>query len=322
MTSRRAALLLGAGVVASLVTACSSYAPAADPTHVASPPPSTTFTNRQLTVRETRRLVVLADLPPARTPMFEPPHVLGPQTGPSGKSRVDTERFWRVRMGIADARRWIADHPPTGLRASGTSSGVTLGSPTVYGYEYSDEDSAAWTHARLQIAVVSAGRGLTFWRLDAFALWLDSTPVRVPRGGPRLDVTVQSGCPATDDGAVSVAPSDLDKSLLPGGRPAEALVCRYSGSGELASHTRLLAAAAAQLAALAARVEFAHVDNQVIHCPLDDGSHLAIAFRYPDGEIGALWYRASGCPAVDNGNVFAGVGPGADALFAALAKLR
>jgi hypothetical protein len=133
---------------------------------------------------------------------------------------------------------------------------------------------------------------------------------------------VQSGCPGDDRGAISVPPSGRDDTLLPSGRPAEALICRYSGDGALTSHTRLLAAGAAQLAATAAQVGFGHVDDQVIHCPMDDGTHLAIAFRYPDGELGALWYRASGCPAIDNGTVFVGAGPGSDALFAALAKLR
>jgi hypothetical protein len=314
--------VLVAGVVASVITACSSSGPPTDPARNAASP-SPTFTNRQLTVRETRRLVVLTELPPARSPLFTAPGSLPRRlAGPSGRSLVDTTRFWRVNMGIADARRWIADHPPTGLRATGTSRRVRLGLPTAYGYEYADEDSGAWTRAALQIAVVSAGRGVTFWRLDAVALWLDSAPVRVPPGGPRLAVTPESGCPATDGGAVSVAPSDLDDALLPSGRPTDALVCRYSGVGELTSRSRLSPAVAAQLAALAAEVRFAHVDNQVIHCPLDNGSRLAIAFGYPDGEVGSLWYRASGCPAVDNGNVFAGVGPGTDALLAALAKLR
>jgi hypothetical protein len=323
VTRRRVALLLLGGVVAPLVSACSSYAPQPAPGHVSKAPPAVTFTNRQITIRETRRLVVLPDLPPDRSPMFEPPHLLvRPQSTLSGGSLADTTRFWRVRMGIADARQWIADHPPTGLTASGTSSGVMSGSPTVYGYQYADEDSDAWTRASLQIAVVSAGPGLTFWRLDAMALWLDSKPLRVPPDGARLAVTVESGCPVTDHQAVSVAPSHLETALLPAGRPAEALVCRYAGDGTLTSHTRLLAAAAAELAALAGNVSFGHVDNQVIHCPIDTGAHIVIAFRYPDGEIGTLWYRASGCPAVDNGTVFAGVGTASDALFAALAKLR
>ena len=308
--------------MASVITACSSSGPPSDPARTGASA-STTFTNRELTVRETRRLVVLADLPPVRSPMFTAPESLPrPLAGPTGRSLVDTTRFWRVSMGIADAREWIADHPPTGLRPSGTSSGVRSGSPTVHGYEYADEDSDAWTRASLQIAVVSAGRGVTLWRLDAVALWLDNAPARVPAGGPRLTLTAESGCPATDGGAVSVAPSDLDDSLLPSGRPTDGLVCRYSGIGELTSHTRLSGSAAAQLAVLAAEARFAHVDNQVIHCPLDNGSRLAIAFGYPDGETGALWYRATGCPAVDNGNVFAGVGAGTDALLAVLAKLR
>jgi hypothetical protein len=314
--------VLVAGAVASFVSACSSSGPAPDPAHAAASP-STTFTNRELTVRETRRLVVLAELPPVRSPIFTAPNSLPrPLAGPSGRSLVDTTRFWRVRMGIAGARQWIADHPPTGLVESGTSAGVRSGSPTVYGYQYADDDSDAWTRASLQIAVVSAGRGVTLWRLDAVALWLDSAPARVPAGGPRLAVTAESGCPATDGGAVSVAPSDLDDALLPSGRPSEGLVCRYSGIGDLTSHTRLSPSAAAGLAVLAAEVRLAHVDDQVMHCPLDNGSRLAIAFGYPDDETGALWYRASGCPAVDNGNVFAGVGAATDALLAALAKLR
>jgi hypothetical protein len=320
--TRRCALALIAAVVATVITACSSSGPPTDPAHNGASP-SPTFTNRQLTVRETRRLVVLAELPPMRSPLFTAPDSLRrPLVGPSGRSLVDTTRFWRVRMGIVNARRWIADHPPMGLRASGTSRRVQSGAPTAYGYQYADEDSGAWTRATLQLAVVPAGPGVTFWRLDAVALWLDNAPVRVPAGGPRLTLTPESGCPATDGRAVSVAPSDLDDALLPSGRPTEGLVCRYSGIGELTSHTPLSSSVAAQLAVLAAQVRFAHVDNQVIRCPLDNGSRVAVAFGYPDGESGALWYRSSGCPAVDNGTVFAGVGSGTDALLAALAKLR
>jgi hypothetical protein len=321
---RAAALALTAGLAAGLLTGCNSASPAA-PAPSAAPllPQSARFTNRDLAVREIRRLVVLPHLPPARNPLFAAPdNLLAPQSVPSGGSLVDTKRFWRVRMGIADARRWIAAHPPTGLRAAGTSSGVMFGAPTVYGFHYADEDSAAWTSASLQIAVVAGPPGVTYWRVDAMAVWLDSMPARVPAGGHRLSFTVESGCPSSDGGAVSVPPSDLRNALLPSGRPAEALVCRYSGAGTLTSHTRLLAPAAGRLADLAGEVTFGHVDRQVINCPMDGGSHLAIGFGYPDGQIGALWYRASGCPAVDNGTVFAGVGPGSTALLAALARLR
>lgn len=267
--------------------------------------------------------MVLPDLPPARTPMFTAPdNLFEPLTVPSGTSLLDAHRFWRVHIGVTAARQWVAGHPPTGLRPDGTSSGVMFGSPTVYGYRYTEQDSAAWTGANLQIAIVSGGHDTTLWRVDAMALWLDDRPARVPAGGRRLTFTVQSGCPAADHGAVSVPPSGRDHRLLPTGRPAEALICRYSGAGALTSHVRLLGRGAGQLADLATRVEFGHVDDRVIRCPMDDGSHVAIAFRYPDGDNGSLWYRASGCPAIDNGTVFVGVGPGSHALFAALAKLR
>src|SRR5262249_28052190 len=124
---RRAALVTLAAGLIGLVAACDSAAPATPPTThpAATPPPSTIFSNRDLPLRDGRRPVVLADLPPARAPKFRAPdNLLTPQSVPSGGSLVGTKRFWRVRMGINDARRWIADHPPVGLHPAGTFSGV------------------------------------------------------------------------------------------------------------------------------------------------------------------------------------------------------
>jgi hypothetical protein len=66
-------------------------------------------------------------------------------------------------------------------------------------------------------------------------VWLDPTPVVDNAPGPRLRVTVDGGCPASDSGKVGVSNpgADLTTSLVPRARPGGALVCTFGPGTEV-----------------------------------------------------------------------------------------
>ena len=269
--------------------------------------------NRQLTTAETIRLVGLIKLPPGSSATsVQPSSLTMPAIGRSASSSlIDTVRYWRIPLPYPQAVSWMARYPPAGLPL-GATSGPTRSAKQFSGYLFEEPASSAWEQASLQIGVAPSSSGSTVWRADGLALWLDPRPAPDTVTGPRLHVTVAAGCPSSDRGAtdVSNAATGLTASLLPPGSQSAALVCVYSGSNgnafALTAHRLLSATEAGDLARLARAVSLAHVDNEVISCPLDDGGTTVLVFSYPNESDIGLWLTPGGCGFLSNGVIVAG----------------
>jgi hypothetical protein len=103
--------------------------------------------------------------------------------------------------------------------------------------------------------------------------------------------------------------ADLARSLVPAGRPAAGLECRYYGMNghpfRLRSQQRLTAAAR-RVAASMARVPLSHVLGGVMSCPMDDESAELIALSYPGQPDVDLWVWLNGCGGISNGYIVSG----------------
>lgn len=256
-------------------------------------------------------MLSLAKVPPGAVELTAAPSAWdGPVMGTSGTSSfIDHARYWRVSMSFTAVAAWLKAHPPTGLTSGGSESGSTHGVTDSVGYSYSGPDSDAWVEAQYEIGVVSDGPAASEIRADGVADWLDPVPQRDSASGNRLRVTIAGGCPTSDSGyhGVDNAGSDLDSALLPDAQPTAGLICLYDGlNGNqfgLVATKSLDGAAAAKLATEVSKIPLSHLDDVVMHCPMDDGAAAVLVFSYPGRADVDLWYGRNGCTFVANGHI-------------------
>ena len=261
---------------------------------------------------EAARLLALAQVPPGATELVSAQAALsGPYIGtPATSSLIDHARYWRVSMSFADALAWVKAHPPSGLVYAGTGSGSGPGEQSG-GYSYEAPDSPAWIGAEMQIGVESVSADVSDIRADGMTEWLDPVPVQDTATGPRMRVTVASGCPATDADDVGVHNdgTDLHTALLPPATPTGGLLCQYGGMNGnpfgLIKPTTLDATAAQQLAAAVNTSSLSHLDNVTTTCPAGDASLTVFAFAYPGRADVDVWYARTGCQWISNGYITA-----------------
>ena len=276
---------------------------------------ATAASNKSAADAEASRLLMLAQVPPGAIEIAVAPAALsGPIMGtPATTSLIDHARYWQVAMSFADALAWVKSHPPNTLASGGSMSGSGPDGQSG-GYSYQVPDSPGWTQAQLEVGVASAAAGISDIRADGVALWLDPVPLQDNAPGPRMRVTVAGGCPATDAGAVGVRNSapDLATMLLPLAAPTGGLMCEYAGLNGirfgLIKSTKLDADAAAQLASSVSSSPLSHLDNEEVHCPMDDASVTVLVFSYPGRADVDLWYARNGCQYVSNGYISASTG--------------
>jgi hypothetical protein len=177
------------------------------------------------------------------------------------------------------------------------------------GYSYQVPDSPGWTQAQLEVGVASASAGVSDIRADGVAEWFDPVPFEDNASGPRMRVTVAGRCAATDAGAVGVrnTGTDLSATLLPAAAPTGGLLCEYAGlNGKrfgLIKSTALDANAVARLASGVSSSSLSHLDNAVMHCPMDDASVTVLVFSYAGRADVDVWYARTGCQSVSNGYI-------------------
>jgi hypothetical protein len=51
-----------------------------------------------------------------------------------------------------------------------------------------------------------------------------------------------------------------------------------------------------------------HLDNEVVHCPMDDASAAVLVFSYAGRADVDVWYARNGCQYVSNGYIAASTG--------------
>jgi hypothetical protein len=287
-----------------------------------SPLPSTSATaptvadNKRAAEQEAKRLLTLMRVPAGATALdAAPPSLPGPSMGPpTTDSLASDARFWRVNLAFADALAWVRAHPPAGLNQF---SSYTAGrAPELSsGYGYDEPDSNAWMNARLEVAVAPLTAHASAIRADGLVIWLTPTPVPDTATGPRMRLTVPSGCPASDADMVGVESprTDLADRMVPAADPTGGLVCRYNGLNgtrfALGGSTRLDRVAATRVAQALARLRLSHMAGTLIRpCPMDDGSVIVLALSYAGQPDVAVWFRSRGCQWVSNGAITAEAG--------------
>jgi hypothetical protein len=281
----------------------------------ATPPVVDAAANKAATVAEAGRLLKLALVPPGAvatrtTPSSSSGLLADPAVGvPGTGSLVDLPRMWQVNMSFDQTNAWLTAHPPAGLRVF--ESAGPGGEPRIAGNGYQAADSPAWVNAELELSTAELTATSTLIRADGEAIWLDPEPLRDTLPGQRLRLTVRGGCPADDKRMVGVrnSGSDLKAALLPAAAPTAALICRYVGANgdsfALSRTTHLDQVQAAQLADEARQIRLSHVDDEVRHCPFDDGKATVIALSYPGRPDVDLWDNTNGCTSVTNGFIVA-----------------
>ena len=258
------------------------------------------------------RLLALARVPPGATEIASPPADLsGPALGtPATSSLIDHARYWQVPMSFVATLAWVKAHPPAGLTNLGSSSGSGPGEQSA-GYSYGASDSPTATGGSFEIGVASVSADVSDIRADGVTEWLDPVPLRDDAPGPRMRVTVASGCPSTDanDAGVTNDATDLNTKLLPSAATTAGLVCEYAGlNGKpfgLIKSTTLNGTAAAQLAAAITGSSLSHLDNITTSCPMDDGSVTVLVLTYAGRADVDVWYARTGCQWLANGYIAA-----------------
>jgi hypothetical protein len=125
--------------------------------------------------------------------------------------------------------------------------------------------------------------------------------------GPRVRVTLKSGCPhattAYEDVAI-VADPQSRHALLPTATPTAGLVCHYRQDGGLTATHALDATDAASLATVVAGIDLTP-DTFVHNCVADMGLANIVVLSYSSQPDVDLWWHASGCQTLDNGVIVA-----------------
>jgi hypothetical protein len=261
-------------------------------------------------------LLTLVPVPAHAVQLLAAPRSLStPAMGtPAVSSLVDKVRSWRLAMPVGRAIAWIGTHHPPGLKQDGSSHSWGPHVDAVTGYGYAGPSNPAWQSANLEIEVAAAANGTSVMRADAVMVWLDPVPVRDNATGPRMRVTVASGCPKSAAGYSDITNqgTDLARRLLPAGKPTAGLECTYYGLNgprwQLRKQVHLTAAAAQRLASTMSRVSVSHVLGGRVNCPLGDDSVEIIALSYPRRPDVDLWISLGGCSTVRNGIIVANEG--------------
>jgi hypothetical protein len=299
------AAIAGCGAAASAPTGFASEAPIGIASHG-----PTAAGNRTATVAEVKRLLALAPLPPGAAPTSLRPKALGgPALGtPASTSLVDRTRYFLVDETYQRAYAFAKAHRPAGLELAGTGSSSTRGVVDEEGIGWSEPDRRYAVQLETTVGVAPTDHGSeTVLRADGAGQWLDPRPVRDTTSGPRLRVTLASGCPSRGRDVRNQG-SDLKHRLLPEARPTAALVCQYDGGNRrphfgLARSVRLAAGQATKLQARFARLKIPHVDGGVYHCPAGDGTADLVVFSYRSRQDVDLYAEVNGCADVRNGDI-------------------
>jgi hypothetical protein len=289
--------------------------------------------NRKQAEVEARRLLGLAQIPPAAVALDSAPAALPVRAmGEDGvETVVDLARYWRLPMSFRAAQDYLEQHPPAGLTQWGGSA--EHGTPTamVDGYGWADVDSAS--HGDLEFGLASIGDASTagtasYLRVDARAEWLDPHPLADVETGPRMRLDAGNRCPADDRWMVGVRNDgpDFDRNLVPPATPNAGLLCYYAGlNGKrfgLLVQRVLPAQDAARVADAARRVELAHLDGGTYNCPMDDGSVTVLMLEYPHRAAANLWLKVRGCAFASNGHIRAPGSSTPAALIDAVDELK
>jgi hypothetical protein len=277
---------------------------------------STAARNRAATQRETDRLLALAPLPMGASPTTQfQARLSGPAMGtPGTSSLIDTHRFWKTSTAYAATYAFIKSRRPNGLELSGTAGGSGGGAGASEGVAWDEPDRSYATGLELEVSVTAVPGG-TLIRGDGLGQWIDPRPAKDAATGPRLHVTIATGCPQHDADATAVGNpgANLTDALLPAATPTGGLICLYGGLNAavrfgLTGSVRLTALAAARLAGQVSRLPVGHTDGGEMSCPMDDGSFDVIVFSYPSQPDVDLAFMASGCQSIANGFIRVGQG--------------
>ncbi len=269
--------------------------------------------NRELAKKQAVWLLSKVPLPRGAARLKKAPSSLsGPAMGtPDVGTLIDTARSWRVAMPFTKMAAWLAGHRPRGLPRVGSMTMTDKGQVVMVGYGYGGRSSRAWQSSELDIGVAPAGPKASVMRADGVVVYLDPRPIPDNAKGPRLRVTLASGCPRSDEGFVGVRNHGpgLRVHLLPLGRPTAGLICRYYGLNTKPWHLHrviwMRAASARRLARSLQRIPLSHTDGGIIDCPFDDESAEVIALVYPHRGTIDLFETLNGCQTVANGFIVA-----------------
>jgi hypothetical protein len=152
------------------------------------------------------------------------------------------------------------------------------------------------------------------------------TPWQLSRS-PQLILHVSAGCPASlahYDDVVNAFPGP---PLVPQAAPFRGLVCWYNDGnkpdrGSLGRQVRLSSREAGVLATAVRKLSL-RAPTGTFSCPADSGTVALIGFSYASRHDVALWYSASGCQTLDNGQLgsFEGANPSFGEFEAAMSEL-
>lgn len=239
---------------------------------------------------------------------------IGPPLRPGYPNFLYTTKWWTVPLSYEGAVAWVQSHPPSGL-VLGTQ-GATGNQLSLLTY-VDRHDSRAYKLATLMISFSPIGENLTGIRADGTAVWLTSQPAPDTRTGPRIRVTITSGCPTRLDSYADITnptSKDLTRDLLPRANPTAALRCLYRdkkvGSTftyepELINTRSLDASEAKQLAQTINALQLGSPGSSFAHgcLALVPGTAQTeiIVFRYPGRADVDLWHSKFCIGSVTNG---------------------
>jgi len=311
-----------------IATACASTVTAADTTSfVATEKAAINATSTDPhygeAVTEAQHLLALAPIPPGATEVQgPPPKVLsGPAGGtPGSRHLLDSSQLWTVPMSMDETMKWVEDHAPAQVRSVGgsKSGNFRTGEVTSRGVSWGATSTVAYDTAQVEVGVAPDGPGRSILRADGMAVWISTAPVPDTRTGPRIRVTLKSGCPESIARYADVENQDaaLEQGLVPPGDPTAGLICLYGTTtpsndfnGNALQRSVILSSnAASELAQAVGAIRLGFAGGKVHSCPVDlvGGPMEIIVLGYAAEPDVNLWYGATGCPGLDNGFVEAG----------------
>jgi hypothetical protein len=156
----------------------------------------TSASNRRAAVRDAKRLLAVAQLPPGAVPLFvEPPGddglLVNPPPEPTGQI-VDRHGWWRVSATFDSVIAFLGAHPPPGSESAGGSAigghGVPSNQMMLYWFR---AISGVVSMRVLTFHAVALRGGGTGVRIDAQETWILPRPVseKVPSGVGEISVT-------------------------------------------------------------------------------------------------------------------------------------
>jgi hypothetical protein len=265
---------------------------------------------------DARLLLALAKVPPGSVELASAPAALSaPALGSTESDQnVDLAKYWRVPLPFSAAEAYLKQHPPTGLREFGSSSGGSQAAKS-HGWGWSSSGAGS-PNGQLHVGLASVGAGsaagaASYLRVDALTHWVDPRPISDDAPGARMRIEAGDRCPATKKGMVGVrnGGEDLDHALAPADKPNAGLLCAYAGLNgapplALSLERVLTAADAARVAEAAHRVALSHYDA-TRSCGMEDGSATVLVLQYPNRPAVNLWLPSASCRGTSNGHIVA-----------------